>query len=66
MGELSLGCCTATRREKDGSKVERSCPPLLLDYQNYMRGVDQGDQLQCYYNMGEGVGNGGAEYFSFG
>ena len=52
MGELSSGYCTATRREKNGSKVERQCPPLLLDYQKVMRGVHRGDQLQCYYNMG--------------
>ena len=28
------------------------CPPCLPDYQAYMRGVDRGDQLVGYYNLG--------------
>ena len=28
------------------------CPPLLPDYQAYMRGIDRGDQLMSYYNVG--------------
>ncbi len=28
------------------------CPPLLLDYQQFMRGVDRGDQMICLYNIG--------------
>ena len=29
-----------------------ACPLLLPDYQAFMRGVDRGDQLIQYYNMG--------------
>ena len=29
-----------------------TCPPLMPDYQAYMRGVDRGDQLIGYYNIG--------------
>ena len=29
------------RRNPDGSKTAVSCPPLLPDYQQYMRGVDR-------------------------
>ena len=29
-----------------------TCPPLLPDYQTFMRGVDRGDQLIGYYNIG--------------
>ena len=29
-----------------------TCPPLLPDYQTFMRGVDWGDQLIGYYNIG--------------
>ena len=29
-----------------------TCPPLLPDYQAFMRGVDRGDQLIGYYNIG--------------
>ena len=34
------------------TREEVSCPPLLPDYQAYMRGVDRGDQLIGYYNIG--------------
>lgn len=40
------------RRNQDGSKTAVSCPPLLPDYQQYMRGVDRGDQLIGFYNVG--------------
>lgn len=40
------------RRNPDGSKTAVSCPPLLPDYQQYMRGVDRGDQLIGFYNIG--------------
>ena len=40
------------RREKDGSLRNVECPPLLPDYQAYMRGIDRGDQLMGYYNVG--------------
>ena len=43
---------TVKRRKLDGSQENVSCPPLLVDYQQYMRGVDRGDQLSGYYNIG--------------
>ena len=43
---------TVKRREKDGSQKNVECPPLLPDYQKFMRGVDRGDQLMGYYNVG--------------
>ena len=43
---------TVARRRMDGSRVDVTCPPCLPDYQTYMRGVDRGDQLIQYYNVG--------------
>ncbi len=43
---------TVKRRKLDGTEIEVVCPPVLPDYQAYMRGVDRGDQLQTYYNVG--------------
>ena len=37
------------RRERDGSRVEVSCPAAILTYTKYMGGVDLGDQLRKYY-----------------
>ena len=44
--------CTICRRNQDGSRLDVPCPPLLPDYQQYMRGVDRGDQLVGFYNVG--------------
>ena len=43
---------TVARRNPDGSRLSVQCPPLLPDYQAYMRGVDRGDQMIGYYNIG--------------
>ena len=43
---------TVLRTNPDGSRVNRNCPPCLPDYQQFMRGVDRGDQLEGYYNSG--------------
>ena len=43
---------TVKRRRLDGTQVEVACPAVLPDYQIYMCGVDRGDQLQSYYNIG--------------
>lgn len=40
------------RRKMDGTQEDVPCPPLLPDYQAHMRGVDRGDQLISYYNIG--------------
>ena len=43
---------TIMRRNKDGTQEAVRCPPLLHDYQQYMKGVDRGDQMIGYYNVG--------------
>jgi len=43
---------TVRRRAGDGTQEDVMCPPCLPDYQAYMRGVDRGDQLIGYYNLG--------------
>jgi len=43
---------TIPRHAQDGSIIDVPCPPLLPDYQQYMRDVDRGDQLIGCYNMG--------------
>ena len=43
---------TVKRTNQDGSRNDVPCPPLLPDYQQYMRGVDRGDQLIGCYNVG--------------
>ena len=43
---------TVRRRNPDGTATNVPCPPLLPDYQQYMRGVDRGDQLIGCYNIG--------------
>ena len=40
------------RRNQDGTVTGISCPPLLPDYQQNMCGVDRGDQLIGFYNVG--------------
>ena len=41
-----------TVSEGEVTRKEITCPPVLPDYQAYMRGVDRGDQLIGYYNIG--------------
>ena len=43
---------TVNRRKQDGTQEAVVCPPLLVDYQKFMRGVDRGDQLIGCYNIG--------------
>ena len=38
------------RRQKDGSRIQISCPEAVKMYNCYMGGVDRGDQLRGYYN----------------
>ena len=42
---------TVKRKSPGGTRVDVTCPPCLPDYQQYMRGVDRGDQLVTYYNL---------------
>lgn len=43
---------TVRRRTEMGTFECVQCPPCLPDYQQYMRGVDKGDQMIGYYNIG--------------
>ena len=43
---------TIERRGDAGERHAVECPPLLPDYQKFMRGVDRGDQLITQYNAG--------------
>ena len=48
------GTATVNRTVVSEGEVTReqvSCPPLLPDYQAFMRGVDRADQLMGYYNV---------------
>ena len=49
------------RKNPDGTRTDVTCPPLLPDYQQYMRGVDRGDQLVTYYNLSRRSKNGGKD-----
>ena len=43
---------TVKRRQADGTQIDVNCPPLLPDYQQFMRGVDKSDQMISCYNVG--------------
>ena len=40
------------RCQADGTQVDINCPPLLPDYQQFMRGVDKSHQMISCYNVG--------------
>ena len=44
---------TVRRQNPDGTATDVPFPHLLSDYQQYMRGVDRGDQLIVCYNIGQ-------------
>ena len=51
---MSTGCdplavCSVQRREKDGSRGPVRCPDSIILYNQYMGGVDRGDQKRGYY-----------------
>ena len=51
----ATGPATVLRTVVSEGRVTREdvmCPPLMPDYQAFMRGVDRGDQLIGYYNIG--------------
>ena len=41
---------TVLRRQKDGSRVPVPCPEAIISYNEFMGGVDRGDQLRGYYS----------------
>ena len=50
------GPATVERTTMSTGAVTRekvACPTMLPNYQAFMRGIDRGDQLINYYNMGQ-------------
>ena len=44
------GTGTVLRRQKDGSRIPVPCPEAIISYNEFMGGVDRGDQLRGYYS----------------
>ena len=44
-----------TKKKSGWNEDDVNCPPLLPDYQQYMRGVDRGDKLIGFCNVGRGL-----------
>ena len=42
---------TALRKEKDGTRAPAQCTDAVVLYNQYMAGVDKGDQLRQYYRV---------------
>ena len=42
---------TPQRKQKDGSRLSVQCPDAVVLYNQYMAGVDKGDQLRQYYRI---------------
>ena len=41
---------TVLRRQKDGSRIPVPCSEAIISYNEFMGGVDQGEQLRGYYS----------------
>ena len=41
---------TVLRRQKDGTRVTVPCPLSIINYNQFMGGVDRGDQVRGYYS----------------
>ena len=44
------GVGAVLRRQQDGSRIPVTCPESIISYNQYMGGVDRGDQLSGYYS----------------
>ena len=38
------------RQRKDGSRISVPCPLSIMEYNNFMGGVDRGDRVRGYYS----------------
>lgn len=52
VAETTDGPTTVSRRVEKGVRTDVPCPPAVIDYIKYMRGVDRADQLIELYNAG--------------
>ena len=41
---------TVARKQRDGSTIHLPCPQAIISYNEFMGGVDRGDQLRSYYS----------------
>ena len=52
---LSSNCQPETtnvqRKQKDGTRIQGTCPKSIVSYNQYMGGVERGDQLRQYYHV---------------
>ena len=44
------GVGTVLRKRQDGSRIPVTCPESIINYNEFMGGVDRGDQLRGYYS----------------
>ena len=60
-------CTTQTveRKQKDASKITIPCPEVVVVYNKYMGGVDQGDQLRHNSVSGQNASRTTSIYFGF-
>ena len=49
------GVGSVLRRQQDGSRIPVTCPESIICYNDYMGGVDRGDQLRGYYNKNKKI-----------
>ena len=47
---LTTAAGTVLRKRKDGSWIPVPCPEAVIFYNEFMGGVDRGDQLRGYYS----------------
>ena len=53
VAESTSGPTTVSRRGEGGIREYVPCPPAVIDYISFMRGIDRGDQLIELYNAGK-------------